>query len=86
MAILQRHPGLRLAAVVAAVALILAAALGAAAALHWHQFVYYCSPQSAVQCEHTWTPGRVNPAALGICLVGLAVAAGVVVAARRSSP
>jgi len=85
MALLRRHPRLRLGAVVAAAALILAASLAGAAALHWHQFVYYCSPPSAVQCRYIRTPGWANPAALGICLVGLAVAAGVLAIARHSS-
>jgi hypothetical protein len=74
-------PRLRL----AAAALVLGAALAGAAFLHGHRaFQYFCPPHThpsgthSGECfsVHLVRPGWVDPLALGICLLGLAAAAG----------
>jgi len=78
---LSRQPRLRL----ATAAGILVAALAGAAYLHWHQAVYHCPPESLVLCSYTKQPSWANPAALAICVVGISLAAGLLLAVRRSS-
>ena len=78
MALLRPLPPWRLAAAV----LVLGAALAGAALLHWHQFVHSCPPESLVLCSYTQTPGWVNPTALAICFLGVAVA-GVLLTTRH---
>ena len=70
----------------AAAVLILGAEFAGAALLHWHQFVYSCTPQSLVLCRYTKKPGWVDPTALAICLFGVAGAAGVLLTTRCSKP
>ena len=80
-AFLQPFPRLRL----AAAALILGAALTGADILHGHRVLqeYPCPPSG--KCEwfaHLVRPGWVDPVALGICLLGLAAAVGVLAPLR----
>jgi hypothetical protein len=66
--------------------LILGAAFAGAAILYWHQFEHSCSPPDLlVLCRSLRKPGWVDPTAFAICLVGVAGAAGVLQAARRST-
>jgi hypothetical protein len=71
-------PRLRL----AAAALALGAAFAGAAFLHGHRVLQYLCPPSGHSgacgfSVHLVRPGWVDPLALGICLLGLAAAAGV---------
>src|SRR5690348_15008390 len=80
-------PRLRL----AAAALVLGAALASAVILHGHRVlhVYLCGGAGAVlqRCPYIAArlerPGWVDPLALGICLLGLAVAAAILVRPLR---
>jgi integral membrane sensor domain MASE1 len=66
--------------------LILGAAFAGAAILYLHQFVHSCAPpESLVLCRSWSKPAWVYPTALAICLLGVAEAAGVLLAARRSN-
>ena len=86
----QRHatvvpslPRLRL----AVAALLLGGALAGAAVLHAHKVlhVYDCSSRlgSCMYEVRLETPGWVNPVAIGICLLGLAAAAAVLMRPLR---
>jgi len=82
MTLLRPLPPLRLAAAV----LVLGGALAGALILHGHR-VNRCHPRGKELCIEgpaPYRPGWVNPAAFGIVLAGAAVAAGVLVTARRS--
>ena len=81
-----RFAAVRLAAAVVAV-LILGAAYKGAAALPWHPFHALpgrCPPGApAHDCVYPPTPAWVVPTAIGIALVGLGAASGVLAATRR---
>jgi hypothetical protein len=73
---------------IATAAVILGVALGAAAVVYadYRQAALHCLPRTTVPCAaHItyWRAGWINPTALGIVLVGVAIAAGVLITARR---
>jgi hypothetical protein len=83
-AFLPRLPRLRL----GAAALLLGAALAGAGTLHGHRVlhIYGCGGGSITHClisARLERPGWVDPLALGICLLGLAVAAAILVRPLR---
>jgi hypothetical protein len=89
MALLRRHPRPTAAAAVWTAVVILGAAVAGGVVLWGHRVLGsgHSCPYGAPRydCFYHPRPGWVYPAELGIVLLGLAGAAGVLVAARRSS-